>query len=50
VQPSDGAYYVAYAEHAAQEPKIRSFVCWLQQQASEKRQRDALLAHHEKSD
>lgn len=28
-QPSAGAYFVAYAEHAAEVPKIRSFVQWL---------------------
>ncbi|MYN14346.1 LysR family transcriptional regulator [Pusillimonas sp. TS35] len=34
VQPSDGAYYVAYAEHAAQVPKIRQFVAWVRGEAA----------------
>lgn len=44
VSPSDGAYYVAYAEHAAQEPKIKHFVAWILQQAQEKRRNDAILS------
>ncbi len=35
VQPSDGAYYVAYASHCSAEPKIRSFVDWLLEQAQD---------------
>ncbi len=34
VQPSDGAYYVAYASHCAAVPKVRSFVDWVQAQAA----------------
>jgi LysR family glycine cleavage system transcriptional activator len=37
VQPSDGAYYVAYSEHSAEVPKIRRFVDWALQQAAETR-------------
>lgn len=32
-QPSDGAYYVAYAEPTAQIPKIKQFVAWIEQEA-----------------
>ena len=33
VQPSEGAYYVAYASPNAALPKVRSFVDWVQEQA-----------------
>ncbi|AUL48043.1 LysR family transcriptional regulator [Bordetella trematum] len=33
VQPSDGAYFIAHAEHAAEAPKIKHFVAWVEQEA-----------------
>lgn len=44
VQPSDGAYFVAYSEHSAEVPKIKQFVAWVEQEAARKRERDAQRA------
>ncbi|MNT42915.1 Glycine cleavage system transcriptional activator [compost metagenome] len=33
VQPSDGAYFVAYSEHSAEVPKIKQFVAWVEDEA-----------------
>ncbi|KQZ99113.1 MAG: LysR substrate-binding domain-containing protein [Achromobacter sp.] len=41
VQPSDGAYFVAYSEHSAEVPKIKQFVAWVQDEASQPEGRGA---------
>ena len=41
VQPSDGAYFVAYSEHSAEVPKIKQFVAWVEGEAEQKRAADA---------
>lgn len=41
VQPSDGAYFVAYSEHSAEVPNIKQFVAWVEDEAARKRERDA---------
>lgn len=39
VQPSDGAYFVAYSEHSAEVPKIRQFVAWVRDEARQQEAR-----------
>ncbi|MNR28013.1 Glycine cleavage system transcriptional activator [compost metagenome] len=44
VQPSDGAYFVAYSEHSAEVPKIKQFVAWVEQEAGQRGARNARRA------
>lgn len=39
VQPSDGAYFVAYSEHSAEVPKIKQFVAWVRDEARQQEAR-----------
>ncbi len=39
VQPSDGAYFVAYSEHSAEVPKIKQFVGWVRDEARQQEAR-----------
>jgi len=44
VQPSDGAYFVAYSEHSAEVPKIKQFVAWVRDEARQQEARGGTRA------